>query len=62
MFVFIFFTGVMGSFKETPISDYLTKWNPSQFEFATAVNNFTRSCAGYSVITYILGQLISRKL
>ena len=52
----------MGSFKETPISDYLTKWNPSQFEFATAVNNFTRSCAGYSVITYILGQLISRKL
>ena len=47
--------GVTGSFKDTPISDYLVKHNPSQLEFARAVNNFTRSCAGYSVITYILG-------
>lgn len=47
--------GVTGSFKDTPISDYLVKHNPSQLEFARAVNNFTRSTAGYSVITYILG-------
>ena len=47
--------GVTGSFKDTPISEYLVKHNPSQLEFARAVNNFTRSCAGYSVITYILG-------
>jgi phosphatidylinositol-4-phosphate 3-kinase len=47
--------GVTGSFKDTPIHDYLVKHNPSQLEFARAVNNFTRSCAGYSVITYILG-------
>ena len=39
--------GVTGSFQVTPIFDYLTKYNPSQFEFARAVNNFTRSCAGY---------------
>lgn len=47
--------GVTGSFKDTPISDYLVRHNPSQLEFARAVNNFTRSCAGYSVVTYILG-------
>ncbi len=47
--------GVTGSFKDTTISDYLVKHNPSQLEFARAVNNFTRSTAGYSVVTYILG-------
>ena len=49
--------GVTGPFKETPIFEYLEKFNASQFEFAKAVNNFTRSCAGYSVITYILGKI-----
>ena len=38
--------GVTGSFKGTPISEWLEKHNPSQFEFAKAVENFTRSCAG----------------
>ena len=52
---YFYYRGVTGSFKDTPISDYLVKHNPSQLEFARAVNNFTRSCAGYSVITYILG-------
>ena len=47
--------GVTGAFNQTPIYEYLTKYNPSQYEFARAVNNFTRSCAGYCVITYILG-------
>ncbi len=47
--------GVTGSFKETPISDWLEKHNPSQLHFARAVQNFTRSCAGYSIATYVLG-------
>ncbi len=34
--------GVTGSFKETPISDWLEKHNPSQLQFARAVQNFTR--------------------
>ncbi len=42
-------------FQDTPIADWLEKHNPSQLEFARAVENFTRSCAGYSIATYILG-------
>ncbi len=34
--------GVTGSFKETPISDWLEKHNPSQLQFTRAVQNFTR--------------------
>lgn len=29
--------------------------NPGPHELEQAVNNFTRSCAGYSVVTYLLG-------
>jgi len=47
---------VTGAFNNVrTINEYLVKHNPSQLEFAKSVNNFTRSCAGYSVITYILG-------
>ena len=34
--------GVTGSFKETPIHEFLEKHNPSQLQFEKAVDNFTR--------------------
>ena len=33
--------GVAGSFRDTPLSHWLEKHNPSQLEFARAVQNFT---------------------
>lgn len=47
--------GLTGSFKDKPIAEWLAKHNPSELEYARAVQNFTASCAGYCVITYILG-------
>lgn len=44
-----------GSFKDKPIAEWLQKQNPSQLEYERAVDNFTLSCAGYCVITYLLG-------
>lgn len=47
--------GLTGSFKDKPIAEWLAKQNPNQLEYQRAVENFTASCAGYSIITYILG-------
>lgn len=47
--------GLTGSFKDKPIAEWLQRQNPSQLEYQRAVDNFTVSCAGYSVVTYILG-------
>ena len=47
--------GVTGGFKDTPIADWLKKYNSSTLEFEKAKDNFTRSCAGYSIATYLLG-------
>ncbi|XP_012259521.2 phosphatidylinositol 4-phosphate 3-kinase C2 domain-containing subunit beta isoform X3 [Athalia rosae] len=47
--------GLTGSFKDRPIAEWLAKHNPSELEYERAVANFTASCAGYSVATYILG-------
>lgn len=47
--------GLTGSFKDKPIAEWLARQNPSQLEYERAVENFTASCAGYSVATYILG-------
>ncbi|XP_046395190.1 phosphatidylinositol 4-phosphate 3-kinase C2 domain-containing subunit beta isoform X2 [Ischnura elegans] len=47
--------GLTGSFKDSPIAEWLAKHNPSTLEYERAVENFTASCAGYSVATYILG-------
>uniref|UniRef100_W4VRG7 Putative phosphotidylinositol 3 kinase 68d n=1 Tax=Corethrella appendiculata TaxID=1370023 RepID=W4VRG7_9DIPT len=47
--------GLTGSFKDKSIAEWLAKQNPNQLEYQRAVDNFTVSCAGYSVATYILG-------
>ncbi|XP_071051233.1 phosphatidylinositol 4-phosphate 3-kinase C2 domain-containing subunit beta [Onthophagus taurus] len=47
--------GLTGSFKDKPIAEWLAKHNPSELEYSRAVENFTASCAGYCVVTYILG-------
>lgn len=47
--------GLTGSFKDRPIAEWLAKQNPSELEYQSAVRNFTLSCAGYSVATYVLG-------
>uniref|UniRef100_T1IH06 PI3K/PI4K catalytic domain-containing protein n=1 Tax=Strigamia maritima TaxID=126957 RepID=T1IH06_STRMM len=47
--------GLTGSFKDRPIAEWLQKHNPSELECQLAMENFTLSCAGYSVATYVLG-------
>ncbi|CAG9769508.1 unnamed protein product [Ceutorhynchus assimilis] len=47
--------GLTGSFKDKPIAEWLAKHNPSELEYSRAVQNFTASCAGYCVVTYIMG-------
>lgn len=47
--------GLTGSFKDRPIADWLAKLNPTPLEYERAVHNFTASCAGYSVATYVFG-------
>ncbi|KAF4532859.1 hypothetical protein B566_EDAN001462 [Ephemera danica] len=47
--------GLTGSFKDRPIAEWLAKHNPSALEYQRAVDNFTASCAGYCVATYVLG-------
>ena len=41
--------------KKNCINDWLKSHNPSPNNFRKAVINFTKSCAAYSVATYILG-------
>ncbi|KAL5007561.1 hypothetical protein ScPMuIL_016367 [Solemya velum] len=48
-------SGVTGSFKDSSIKDWLQKHNPTELEYQKAVENFTYSCAGYCVATYVLG-------
>ncbi|XP_060523562.1 phosphatidylinositol 4-phosphate 3-kinase C2 domain-containing subunit alpha isoform X2 [Cylas formicarius] len=47
--------GLTGSFKDKPIAEWLAKHNPSELEYGRAVQNFTASCAGYCVVTYVMG-------
>ena len=46
--------GITGALLQTPIANWLQKHNPGD-EYDRAVENFTRSCAGYCVATYVLG-------
>eukprot|EP01107_Rhizomastix_libera_P017606 TRINITY_DN859_c0_g1_i8.p1 TRINITY_DN859_c0_g1~~TRINITY_DN859_c0_g1_i8.p1 ORF type:complete len:953 (-),score=218.79 TRINITY_DN859_c0_g1_i8:43-2901(-) len=43
------------AFNEKAISLWLHEMNPSESDYQFAVDNFTRSCAGYCVATYVLG-------
>ncbi|XP_004343363.2 phosphoinositide-3-kinase [Capsaspora owczarzaki ATCC 30864] len=47
--------GLAGSFKDRPLADWLRKHNQSDEAYDKAVSNFTASCAGYCVATYVLG-------
>ncbi|XP_022710072.1 phosphatidylinositol 4-phosphate 3-kinase C2 domain-containing subunit alpha-like isoform X2 [Varroa jacobsoni] len=47
--------GLTGSFKDKPIAEWLKKHNGSEAEYERAVENFSLSCAGYCVATYVLG-------
>jgi len=46
--------GVTGALKQTPLANWIRKHNPGE-AYDRAVWNFTRSCAGYCVATYVLG-------
>ena len=47
--------GTAACFREDPVANWLKENNPSDKEYAHAVDNFTRSCAGYCVATCVLG-------
>lgn len=47
--------GITGSFKDQPVSEWLKKHNPTEPGFEKAVENFTLTCAGCCVATYVLG-------
>ena len=42
-------------FKRSCLNEWLRGHNPNPVNFRKAIKNFTRSCAAYSVATYILG-------
>ena len=47
--------GLAGSFKDEPIARWIQKYNTGDESYHQAVENFTASCAGYCVATYVLG-------
>ncbi|OQV22471.1 Phosphatidylinositol 4-phosphate 3-kinase C2 domain-containing subunit alpha [Hypsibius exemplaris] len=47
--------GVTGAFKDKPLAFWLHKNNPAEADYRKAIENFTKSCAGYCVATYVLG-------
>jgi hypothetical protein len=47
--------GIMGAFKQTPLSNWLKSYNTEPAMLEDAISNFTRSCAAYCVATYVIG-------
>eukprot|EP01126_Amoeba_proteus_P004228 TRINITY_DN11421_c0_g4_i3.p1 TRINITY_DN11421_c0_g4~~TRINITY_DN11421_c0_g4_i3.p1 ORF type:complete len:857 (-),score=216.68 TRINITY_DN11421_c0_g4_i3:53-2623(-) len=47
--------GPLGAFQDDVIFNWLKAQNPTNTEIINAVENFTASCAGYCVATYVLG-------
>lgn len=58
-FLFLFFLNVQILSEHRSITSYLQKFHPDEHGpfgiTATCLETFIKSCAGYSVITYILG-------
>ncbi|CAI4229403.1 unnamed protein product [Auanema sp. JU1783] len=48
-------SGCKGVFKDDSVLTWIQKNNPSEYDYEIAMDNFTRSCAGWCVATYILG-------
>lgn len=46
---------IKGSFGESALYDWLRLHNTNERDFRIAVDNFTYSCVGYCVATYVLG-------
>ena len=47
--------GVHGVFNVRSVGEWLSKHNPAPNEKEVAMDNFARSCAGYCVISHVLG-------
>jgi phosphatidylinositol-4,5-bisphosphate 3-kinase len=47
--------GAVSAFSRTALAEWLRACNPTEAAYREAVTNFTLSCAGYCVATYILG-------
>eukprot|EP00116_Pleurobrachia_bachei_P007840 sb/3468102/ len=48
-------SGGSGAFNSEVVMKWLYNHNPGERELAKAIDNFTKSCAGYCVATYVLG-------
>ena len=47
--------GARGAFDKKVLLQWLREQNPSPTQLSKAIENFTLSCAGYTVATYVLG-------
>jgi phosphatidylinositol kinase/protein kinase (PI-3 family) len=47
--------GAAAAFSKTTLQRYLRQHNPTEDQYSRAVYNFTYSCAGYTVASYVLG-------
>lgn len=47
--------GATGAFKDDTLLKYINDKNKTEDQLSTAKDNFMRSCAGYCVATYVLG-------
>jgi len=53
------FGGTYGAFRENTIWRYLKQYNGDPHDFEIATDNFIRSCAGYCVVTFLLGNSVN---
>lgn len=46
---------LLGAYKDSTFASFIREHNPSDAEYAAAVENFVHSCAGYCIATYVMG-------